>query len=212
MYQHKGGITLRKLARHDLNRLLSLKQEWYGTHTTPILNQEDQERWFDSIGHDSLYMIAETDRSMVGIACYQRIDWTGRVLEISGSIFPEVRKPELVKPAFTAGLDFAFEVLNMQRVGAEVLRCNYPAQVLEIDILGFKIEGIKRQCVYKSGKYYDSVVLGMLREEWENHERVKAYNGTCNLDFDHRLAELSVNRFNRARQATLQSLGGMVGS
>lgn len=133
----------------------------------------------------------------VGVAVYTDIDWCSRSLRISGSIYKNQRKPEIIKAGFTAGLDFAFEVLNMQRVEAEVLEYHVTAQQLEIDYLGFTIEGRKRKVVYKCGRYYDSIMLGMLREEWQNHFRVKAYGDSCNLNFSHDKMEKLTKRFGK---------------
>ncbi len=204
MYKHQEGIRLRKLHKGDLYALLKLKEEsWWGTHNTSIINIEDQGRWYDTIGHNELYMIAEAENDSkvgsVGIACYTDIDWFGRTLNISGSIFKEQRNLErIVKPAFAAGLDFAFEILNMQRVQAEVLETNIAAQQLEIGYLGFKVEGRRRKAVYKAGQYYDSLMLGLLREEWQGCERVRAYQGGCNLNFDHAKAAMYIQKSNQA--------------
>lgn len=200
MYDHKDGIRLRKLHKGDLYTLLDLKQEsWWGTHGTMIVNLDDQVRWYENISHNELFMVAEkfwreSAYKVVGIACYTEIDWYSRSLNISGSIIKGVRKGDIVKPSFSAGLDFAFEILNMQRVGAEVLECNPAAQSLEIGHLGFAVEGQRRRAVYKSGRYYDSIQLGLLREEWEEQERVRAYEGCCNKNFNHELAARVVTR------------------
>lgn len=133
-------------------------------------------------------MICER-KSPLGVVLYSEIDPISRVMSISGSVYKDQRSEINNKDLFDCGLDFAFEILNAYRVEAEVLECNLPAQQLEIDHLGFRIEGVKRQSVYKSGKYYNSLVLGLLREEWE----IQRFNGysdkSCNLNFDHELAE-----------------------
>lgn len=208
-YNHKDGVKLRKMERSDLPELLKLKQEsWWGTHQTLIVNIEDQNRWFQGIPSNELYMIAEKNFanpgddswmawSVVGVACYRDIDSVSRTLNISGSILENKRNMNVTKPAFAAGLDFAFEILNMQRVGAEVLESNAAAQMLEINFLGFAIEGRRRRAVYKSGRYYDSVMLGLLREEWEGCDRVQSYGGCCNTNFDSALAEKAIQRLNR---------------
>ena len=85
----------------------------------------------------------------------------------------------------------------MFRVSAEVLECNAVAQHIHINYLGFKIEGRRRKAVYKSGRYYDSILLGLLREEWEQQERIKNYGGSCNTNFDHDFATRLVQRSNR---------------
>ena len=229
MYTHKDGIKLRKLHKGDLHSLLALKQEsWWGTHATMIINIEDQLEWYERISSRELYMIAEVDSNKpsvsgkkgfmgsevkrqgvvpVGIACFTEIDWFGHSCNISGSIYKSQRKDfaNMVKPAFSSGLDFAFEVLNMQRVGAEVLETHAMAQHLEIGHLGFKIEGRRRRAVYKAGRYYDSIQLGILREEWVTSPRVEAYEGCCNDNFDHEMADKAIKRFNRDMAGALAS-------
>ena len=185
MYCHKDGIELRKIKKDDLSFLLDLKKEsWWGTHNTMIINIEDQQKWYESIPSNELYMMLEFESQVIGVGCYTEINWIGRSLNISGSIDKRFRKLDVVKNSFSCGLDFAFEILNMQRVGAEVLETNVAAKHLEVVHLGFKIEGRRRKAVYKSGRYYDSIVLGLLREEWESQDRVKSYIGCCNKNFD----------------------------
>lgn len=195
MYNHKNGITLRKLSQKDLSKLLSLKEEsWWGTHQTSILNMEDQLEWYNSIPNNELYMIAEKEGAVVGVGCYTNIDWICRSLNASGSILKNYRDPDASYRCFACGLDFAFEILNMQRVGAEVLETHGAAQHLEIGYLGFKVEGRRRRAVYKSGRYYDSIQLGLLREEWESQNRVKNYEGSCNQNFDHTIAQNCIEK------------------
>ena len=216
MYTHKEGIRFRKVTKYDLPRLLELKQEsWWGTHKALMINPEDQERWYNSLGNNELVLIAEhlTVREVdtgagkfyakekkevyvsCGVAVYSNIDWINRSLSISGSIYKDFRKPEITKPAFAGGLDYAFEMMNMRRVEAEVLDYNIPAQDLEIEFLKFKVEGRKRAAVYKSGRYYDSIMLGLLRGEWEQTERVKGYGDSCNKDFSPDKMSRLANRF-----------------
>jgi hypothetical protein len=129
--------------------------------------------------------MATKGNDSIGVAVYTDIDWIGRSLRIAGSIFEQARcVPGVVKDAFSAGLDFAFEMLNMRRVEAEVLMSNRAGQLLEVNHLGFRVEGVRRQAVYKCGMYIDSIILGMLREEWEQQNRVRSYNGSCNCTFD----------------------------
>lgn len=181
-YTHKDGVSFRKLERHDLGDLLKLKCEsWWGTHNVHIANLEDQNAWFDDLSKD-MFLVGEKEKP-IGVAVFSEIDWTGRTLSISGSLYKESRAEAY--PAFCAGLDFAFEMLNMERCNAEVLEYHVTAQKLEIDKLGFRVEGRRRQAVYKCGRYYDSFVLGILREEWANCGRVLAYGDTCNLNFSH---------------------------
>ena len=199
MYNHKEGVSLRKVEQSDLPKLLELKNEsWWGTHSTSIINLDDQINWYKNIDDHSIFLIGEM-QCPVGVAVFTNIDWVSRNLNISGSVYKEHRS-KAAYAGFCAGLDFAFEMLNMNRVEAEVLEYHFMARKLEVDILGFAIEGIKRKSVYKCGRYYDSLVLGMLREEWSNSDRVKKYGDSCNKNFSH-------DKFNKLmlRKKTQQS-------
>ncbi len=190
MYKHKSKMYLRKIEASDaVSGLLELKREWFGTHNCLIINSDDQIKWYNSIPSNQLYLIGEWSNVPVGVAVFTDIDHTNRSLKISGSVYKEHRKSEIIKAGFAAGLDFAFEMLNMHRIEAEVIEYNIPAQQIEIDYLGFIVEGRKRKSVYKCGKYYDSLVLGMLREDWEQQPRVKDLGDSCNENFSHATAE-----------------------
>lgn len=190
MYEHKTGINFRKANKSDLNDLLMLKNEsWWGTHNTLIANIDDQTKWYHSMSSNELFLIGEVKNTNVdvkvpiGVAAYTNIDYINRNLKISGSVYKPYRSV-FAWDAFCAGLDFAFEIMNMHRVEAEVLEYHVPAQKIEIEGLGMKIEGRKRKAVYKCGSYYDSIVLGILRSDWQEQERIKSYDGVCNLQFN----------------------------
>lgn len=70
-------------------------------------------------------------------------------------------------------LKFAFDERNMERVFAYVLEDN-EASLKMHQKCGFKIEGIMRKSVYKSGKYHNQYLLSILREEF-----YEIYNAYC---------------------------------
>lgn len=195
MYNHKNGITIRKISKNDLSILLKLKQEsWWGTHTCPFLNENDQEQWFESLTSNTLVTVALKDENVAALAIISNIDWISRTAHISGSVIKAYREPQTIKDCCAAQIDFVFEMLNLNRIDAEVLDFNVPAQQLEIGYLKFQVEGKRRQAVYKCGKYYDSIVLGLLRVDWVQQERHLGYCGTCNTTFDHDVADKLRNR------------------
>ncbi len=197
MYDHKSGIQLRKVTKEDLPELLALKNEsWWGTHGTLIANPDDQLQWYETFSDRELCVIGMKDSAPVGVGYYSNIDWVNQTMSVSGSMFKASRTAPLISASYAAGLDFVFEILNMFRVNAEVLECNVVAQRIHIQHLGFKVEGCRRKAVYKSGRYYDSILLGLLREEWEQQDRVKSYGGSCNTNFDHDFVAKMMRRFN----------------
>ena len=194
MYHHKSGVTLRKLNNTDLSDLLKLKKEsWWGTHNTLIINEDDQLKWYNSIPSNQLFLVAEKDEQAFGVASYTNIDFINRKLQISGSIYKQYRN-QFAYDGFCAGCDFAFEMLNMHRIEAEVLEYHIAAQKLELGLLGMKLEGRKRSAIYKCGQFYDSLLIGLLRHEWQNQDRIRNYGNSCNHNFNPRKFEKIIQR------------------
>lgn len=63
-------------------------------------------------------------------------------------------------------LDFAFNGLDLRKVGAEILCLNTTTLRL-CRRMGFTLEGVKRQEYFSDGAYWDTHVFGLLREEFD---------------------------------------------
>lgn len=201
MYKHKSGITVRKCIKSDLSDMLNARDDsWHGTHTYKFMNMEDQHKWYETLSSNTLCLVftslINTLNIAIGCSIISDIDWVGKAAKISGVVYPKYRDDEHIRGCCAAGVDFAFEMLNLHRLDAEVLETNYVAQKYEIEYLEFKVEGRRKQAVYKAGKYYDSLVLGLLRDEWKTQQRVIGYGGSCNLTFDHDSATKLIDRSN----------------
>jgi ribosomal-protein-alanine N-acetyltransferase len=118
--------------------------------------------------HDVVFGIAvkETD-TLIGITGLHRMDFKNRRL-IFGIFIGE-------KGAWGKGYGteatalitgYAFETLNMNRVGLEVYEDNKRG-IKAYERVGFKREGILRQMMYREGRYWNVVIMSILREEWE---------------------------------------------
>jgi RimJ/RimL family protein N-acetyltransferase len=62
-------------------------------------------------------------------------------------------------------LGHAFQTLNLNRVWLHVYEYNQRA-IRSYEKAGFRIEGRLRQDTFRDGRYWDTVVMGILREEW----------------------------------------------
>jgi RimJ/RimL family protein N-acetyltransferase len=67
-------------------------------------------------------------------------------------------------------LGHAFDTLNMNRVWLHVYEYN-PRGVHVYEKIGFQTEGRLRQETYRDGRYWDVIVMGLLRKEWEANQR-----------------------------------------
>lgn len=185
IYKHKDGVHFRKIGKEDLDTLMDSKaSSWAYTHGFLIPTPTSQREWFEKIDKSDTDLVLvglipqNNMMERFGIATFYNIDRHNRSLQIGGHIFPKHRKSSKAFKGWCAGIDFAFEMLNMNRIYGEVLETNTAA--LKLDDNTMKREGVKRQACYQSGRYLDSVMFGLLREEWEQSDRVKAYDGCCN--------------------------------
>jgi RimJ/RimL family protein N-acetyltransferase len=61
----------------------------------------------------------------------------------------------------------AFQTLNLNRVWLHVHEFN-PRGLRAYEKAGFRIEGRLRQDTFRDGRYWDTIVMGILREEWQS--------------------------------------------
>jgi hypothetical protein len=180
MYKHKNTTILKKLERTDLPMLKELKDEsWFGTHTTAIVNMDDQIKWFESLSNSSLILVVNGN---VGLIKITQIDWMNRRCYFAYDVFSKYRGKGYGKKIVEAGVDFIFEILNMNRIECEVLANNL-ASLKCIRSVGFKEDGIKEKCIFKCGRWIDNVLFGLPQMDWSLSDRVIEMDKICNLSY-----------------------------
>ncbi|MEW6299590.1 MAG: GNAT family protein [Thermodesulfobacteriota bacterium] len=65
---------------------------------------------------------------------------------------------------------YAFETLNLNRVSLQVYEYN-DRGIKAYEKVGFKREGVLRQEHYYAGRYWDTIAMAILKEEWEARKR-----------------------------------------
>jgi RimJ/RimL family protein N-acetyltransferase len=63
-------------------------------------------------------------------------------------------------------LDFAFNHMNLHRVYLQVYDFNVRG-IRSYEKCGFKKEGALRDARFSRGKYHDTIIMGILKEEYE---------------------------------------------
>lgn len=72
------------------------------------------------------------------------------------------------KEATELALDYSFNTRNLHRIELWVFEFNERAMHL-YEKLGFKKEGVRREAVYKNGRYWDVINMGILKGEWHKN-------------------------------------------
>jgi [ribosomal protein S5]-alanine N-acetyltransferase len=60
----------------------------------------------------------------------------------------------------------AFETLNLNRLALQVYEYNARG-IRAYEKVGFRREGVLRQDMFRDGRYWDTIVMGILREDWK---------------------------------------------
>ena len=102
---------------------------------------------------------------LLGVLAFHAIDWKNRSGEL-GIFIGEKRLwgKGYGTEAFRALVRFGFRELNLNRVYLRVYEENARA-IRSYEKIGFKIEGRLRQDRFHDGRYSDTLVMGLLREE-----------------------------------------------
>jgi [ribosomal protein S5]-alanine N-acetyltransferase len=167
-------VYLRPLEREDAPQLVSWFNDPEVSHNLlayrPMTRRAEEEFLDKLYGHDfdvSLgIVVKETDR-LIGVCGFKNTDPRNRHTEFGIAIG---EKGEWGKGHGTEAtrllLQHAFETLNLNRVGLYVVEFNERA-IRSYDKVGFRREGVLRQSHYRRGRYWDTLVMAMLREDWD---------------------------------------------
>lgn len=88
-----------------------------------------------------------------------------RRAEIGYLLHPSHWGRGLMKEILPSVVRFGFEVMRLHRVDAQVDPENV-ASLRVLENLGFRREGLLRESTFSNGRYSDTVVLGLLEQDW----------------------------------------------
>jgi diamine N-acetyltransferase len=137
------------------------------------VTEEMEANWVDGVLKDQsrtrvvLAIEDEADGAFVGLVYLNDIDWFVRNAEFGILIGERSRQGRgLAKDALALVANYAFGTLNLNRLYLRVVAFNKRALRLYRSF-GFVEEGIQRQHAFLRGRYYDVVLMGLLRREFE---------------------------------------------
>lgn len=167
----KTGITLNAICKADLPTLAFWRNSEnirVRTREFKPLNEIEQEKWLNGIsGSDkNIMFLVCNNRISVGVVGLCGIDYRNGTAEISFYIGKkEMQRTGNCFVALNLLIGYGFNELRLNRIFAEVFDFNVPCIKL-LEKLNFKHEGTLRSHVFRLGKHSDSLMYGLLKEEY----------------------------------------------
>ncbi|MBS4174101.1 GNAT family protein [Bacillus sp. FJAT-49736] len=124
----------------------------------------------EKISANEVYFRIRTisDDTLIGFVSIHSMEWNNRTGILAVGIGDsKFRNKGYGTESIKLILQYAFNELNLDRIGLEVIEYN-KGGIKAYQKVGFQPEGRKRSMVYRDGKRYDVIMMGILRDEWEN--------------------------------------------
>lgn len=138
------------------------------TDARPV-NQIEQELWFNSISSSkSRYRIIVRQKStkeLVGVFRIDQIDLVNQSSSVGLDVVPRMHRQGYGREIYVHMIEYLFNDWNLFRLHLETLESNQPARGL-YESLGFKLEGIGREAIYRAGRRENLVFYALLKPDW----------------------------------------------
>mgnify|MGYP001780562896 CR=1 FL=1 len=151
------------------------------------LSQKDQEKWYANFSNSdkSVRYIIETEADgCIGFTGLRDIDWKNGCATTAGMrIARKVRSRGIGTDTYMTMFNFAFNELRLHRISASSFEDNV-ASLRMLEKVGCHREGIRRECVFKQGKYHNVVLMGILDSDYKDLVARNGYwdNKDCDTD------------------------------
>lgn len=118
-----------------------------------------------------MFAVETLDNVLVGFVNLSAPDYKNGTFGMSFCINSQYRHNGYGLDAARIVLRYAFHELRLQKCNSGCVSINAASRALHLK-LGFKEEGLRRRSIYMNGRYYDDLMLGLLREEFDEAEEL----------------------------------------
>ena len=171
-------IRLRAVEQSDVPRFV----EWFndpeviaGLLIYLPMASWDETRWFEALATRPAEErplavdahLPDGTWTHIGSIGLHQIEWTNRSAEF-GILIGEKTfwNNGYGSKATQLALKHGFETLNLNRISLQVFETN-PRAIHVYEKIGFILEGKLRQRTYRNGHYIDTLIMSILRSEWD---------------------------------------------
>jgi RimJ/RimL family protein N-acetyltransferase len=168
------STNLRALEAEDLMQLRDWRNTEFVRETCReyrLLNMEHQKRWFDGLSKtppdNIMFGIENKKGQLIGVCGLTWIDWKNGNAEVSIYIGEKAWQGKgAASDSLRTLVKYGFEIINLHRIYAIIFEFN-EASIKLFEKCGFRLEGKQREAHYVKGRYWDELIYGMLREEYD---------------------------------------------
>ncbi len=132
------------------------------------LSKYSQEKWYENNynSQDFRFVIETEEDGAIGIATLLDIDWKNRMAQHGIKLAKkDVRGKGYGTDTVMAIMRYAFDELGLNRLNSAWFVDNIPSKAMYMKC-GWKEEGVRRDYIFKQGKYRDLVETGILASEY----------------------------------------------
>ncbi|MCT8976230.1 GNAT family N-acetyltransferase [Clostridium sp. CX1] len=146
----------------------------------------EEEKWFQSVTalNDTYKFAIETlnDSKFIGGCSINSVDWKNSVATVGIFIGNrQYRGKGYGTDAMRVLTDFVFMQMNINKIRLIVYSYNESA-IRCYEKCGYKVEGVLKQEIYKDGKYYDKISMGLLKAEYLSLKTTAYIHRSLNKD------------------------------
>lgn len=159
-------INFRKINKNDLEFINKVRNEYADEylHDSRKFTLSQTLDWFNKTKPD--FYIIELDDEKIGYFRLSNYSAENKNIYIGADISPNYKGCGYGKASYKKFIPFLFKEYDLNKISLEVLATNTVAISL-YEKLGFKTEGIKRKEVKKGNEWIDSIVMSILKDEYE---------------------------------------------
>ena len=170
-------VALRSVEKEDLEYLKKWRNiEFFRKNFREVreLSSDDQVEWLESLQKTKLtnYMfsiINLKDNNIIGACGLLYINWVIRSADFSfyiGEKNEYISNSDISKESVKLLIDYGFNNLNLNKIWMEL----YEFDNLKIDFFtknfGFQKDALLRDNCYEDGKYYNSLIISLLKRDY----------------------------------------------
>lgn len=168
-------VLLRAITKEDL----PLLQKWSNDPEINYMlggwhfpsNEIDQEKWFNTLSlssNNQRFAIETEDLGLIGMANLVDINWKDRN-GFHGMLLgdKDMRGKGYGVDTILTMNKYAFEELGLMRMNGSMISYNEASIGVYTKKCGWKIEGIKKNHYFRKNQWWDQVVVGITKEDYE---------------------------------------------